>query len=60
MFRSRAEHIAAVYDACLLLRETVEKTDLLSIYDAHGLDDAKKLSLTCREIINLIAEGDLK
>lgn len=57
---SRQQHIAAVYDACMLLIETVNDTDLLDIYKTHGLYDAERLRDTCREITNLIAEGSIK
>lgn len=59
-FPSRAHHIAAVYDACKLLVDTYNNTDVLDIYHEHNLVDAYQLSSTCREILDLIAEGSIK
>jgi hypothetical protein len=59
-FPSRAHHIAAMYDACNLIVETYCHTDLLDVYEDHKLGDAYQLQLTCREILNLIAEGEIK
>jgi hypothetical protein len=59
-YPSRAHHIASVYDACKLLVDTYNNTDVLDIYENHKLGDAYQLQLTCREILRLIAEGDIK
>jgi hypothetical protein len=59
-YPSRAHHIASVYDACKLLVDTYNNSDVLDIYENHKLGDAYQLQLTCREILRLIAEGDIK
>ena len=59
-YPSRAHHIAAVYDACKVLVETYCHSDVLDIYEEHKLGDAYQLQLTCREILRLISEGDIK
>ncbi len=59
-FPSRSHHVAALYDACKLIVDTYNETDMLDIYDGHGLRDAYQLVATCREVTNLIAEGGIK
>lgn len=59
-YPSKAHHIAAVYDACKLLVETYCHSDLLDVYEEHKLGDAYQLQLTCREIVDLIAENVIK
>lgn len=59
-FPSRSHHVAALYDACKLIVDTYCHTDMLDIYEEHKLGDAYQLQLTCREIVNLIAEGEIK
>ena len=59
-FPSKAHHVAALYDACKLIVDTYCHTDLLDIYEDHKLGDAYQLQVTCREIVNLIAEGEIK
>ena len=59
-FPSRSHHTAALYDACKLIVDTYNNTDLLDLYEEKGLGDAYQLSSTCREIINLSAEGSIK
>lgn len=58
-FPSREHHIAAVYDACCLLIDTYETTDLLDVYEDNNLPDMKNTVATCKEILALIAEGSL-
>ena len=59
-FITRQQHIAALYDACHLIVDTYFQTDLLDIYEDHKLSDSHRLQATCREIMNLIAEGSIK
>lgn len=59
-YPSRPHHVAAVYDACQVIVDTYNNTDMLDIYEDHKLCDAYQLQLTCREIMNLIAEGYVK
>ena len=59
-YPSRTHHIAAVYDACKVLVETYCNTDVLDIYEEHKLGDAYHLQVTCRELMDLIAEGSIK
>lgn len=59
-FPSRAHHVAALYDACQLIVNTYCHTDMLDVYEDHKLHDAYVLQVTCREIANLIAEGEIK
>jgi hypothetical protein len=59
-FPSRAHHVASLYDACKLIVDTYCNTDLLDVYEDHKLGDAYQLQATCREIVNLIAEGEIK
>lgn len=59
-FPSRAHHVAALYDACKLIVDTYCNTDMFDLYEEHNLNDPYVLQVTCREIVNLIAEGEIK
>lgn len=59
-FPSRQHHVAALYDACALIVDTYRETDLFDLYSKEGLEDHINFAATAREIIGLIAEGDLK
>jgi hypothetical protein len=59
-FPSKAHHIAAVYDACALILDTYKETDLFKVYSDEGLEDHIDFAATAREIMGLIAEGDIK
>jgi hypothetical protein len=59
-FPSRAHHVAALYDACKLIVDTYCNTDMFDLYEDHKLNDPYVLQATCREILNLIAEGEIK
>jgi len=59
-FSSRAHHIAAVYDACALILDTYKESDLFKVYSDEGLEDHIDFAATAREIMGLIAEGDIK
>lgn len=59
-FPSRQHHIAALYDACALIVDTYRQSDLFKIYSVEGLEDHIDFAATAREIMGLIAEGDIK
>jgi len=59
-FHSREEHLSHLYDACKLILDTYRETDLFSVYSNEGLEDHINFAATAREIMGLIAEGDLK
>ena len=58
-FTSKEEHQAALYDACLLIVNTYNGSDLLdgvSVNDVTAYDFMK----FARQVVNEIAEGNLK
>jgi hypothetical protein len=59
-FPSRAHHVASLYDACALILDTYKESDLFNIYSVEGLEDHINFAATAREIMGLIAEGDIK
>lgn len=59
-FQSKAHHIAALYDACALIVDTYRQSDLFKVYSDEGLEDHIDFAATAREIMGLIAEGDIK
>ena len=59
-FPTRQHHLASLYDACALILDTYRETDLFSVYSDEGLEDHINFAATAREIMGLIAEGDLK
>ena len=54
-FASEAEHKAAIYDACLLLVETYNRTDMLDFYEHNGVTPYTFMTFA-RNILNRIAE----
>jgi hypothetical protein len=56
-FRSKEEHLAALYDACLLIVNTYNQSDLL---DGYNPDDVSGYDFMrfARMILNQIAEGN--
>ena len=58
-FPTRQHNIAALYDACQLIVDTYKQTDLFSVYTKEGLEDHIDFAATAREIMGLIAEGDM-
>ena len=56
-FRSQEEHLAALYDACLLIVNTYNQSDLL---DGYNPDDVSGYDFMrfARMILNQIAEGN--
>jgi len=59
-FPSKAHHLAALYDACALILDTYKETDIFKVYSDEGLEDHIDFAATAREIMGLIAEGDIK
>ncbi len=59
-FPTRQHHVAALYDACALILDTYKESDLFDVYSSEGLEDHINFAATAREIMGLIAEGDLK
>jgi hypothetical protein len=58
-FPSKEHHIAALYDACALIVDTYKETDVFKVYSDEDLEDHINFAATAREIMGLIAEGDL-
>jgi len=58
-FQSKAHHLAALYDACALIVDTYRESDVFKVYSDEGLEDHIDFAATAREIMGLIAEGDL-
>jgi tagatose-1,6-bisphosphate aldolase non-catalytic subunit AgaZ/GatZ len=56
-FRSQEEHSAALYDACLLIVNTYNQTDMLDGYDPYGVTSYDFMKFA-RHILNQIAEGN--
>ena len=62
-FHSKEEHQAALYDACLLIVNTYNQSDMLDGYtieNANGYVTAYDFMKYARNILNRIAEGQLK
>jgi hypothetical protein len=57
IYISEAEHKAAVYDACLLLVNTYNRTDMLDFYEHNGVTPYTFMTFA-RNILNQIAEGN--
>lgn len=56
-FSSREEHLSHLYDACLLIVNTYNQTDLLDFYAVDGVSPYDYVRFA-RNIINQIAEGN--
>ena len=59
-FPSKAHHLADLYDACALIVNTYTETDVFDVYSKEGLEDHINFAATAREIMGLIAEGEIK
>jgi hypothetical protein len=53
-FPSKEAHQAALYDACLLIVNTYNQTDMLDGYDPHGVTSYDFMKFA-RHILNQIA-----
>jgi hypothetical protein len=56
-FRSKEEHQAALYDACLLIVNTYNQSDLLDGYDPDDVS-AYDFMRFARKVLNSLAEGN--
>lgn len=59
-FPSRAHHLAALYDACQLIVQSYRESDVFDVYEKEKLDDHVNFAATARELMGLIAEGEIK
>jgi hypothetical protein len=58
-FHSEEEHLSHLYDACLLIVNTYNQTDMLDGYDVRGVTSYDFMQFA-RRILNNISEGQLK
>jgi hypothetical protein len=58
-FNSKEEHLAALYDACLLIVNTYNQSDVLDGVDM-GLYTPFQFMKSARNVVNQIAEGNIK
>ena len=56
-FHSKEEHQAALYDACLLIVNTYNQSDMLDFYEHNGVTPYTFMTFA-RNILNQIAEGN--
>ncbi len=56
-FNAEAAHQAALYDACLLIVNTYNQTDMLDFYEHNGVTPYTFMTFA-RNILNQIAEGN--
>ena len=56
-FHSKEDHSAALYDACLLIVNTYNQTDMLDFYEHNGVTPYTFMTFA-RNILNQIAEGN--
>jgi len=56
-FRSEEEHKAALYDACLLIVNTYNQSDMLEDYAYRGQTSYEFMTFA-RHILNEISEGN--
>lgn len=59
-FPTKEHHLAALYDACALIVNTYKETNVFEVYSNEGLEDHINFAATAREIMELIAVGELK
>ena len=56
LFHTKEEHLAALYDACLLLVNTYNGSDLLDFYEYDGVTSYGFMKFA-RNVLNQIADG---
>ena len=56
-FHSKEEHQAALYDACLLIVNTYNQSDMLDFYEHNGVTPYTFMTFA-RNVINQIGEGN--
>jgi hypothetical protein len=54
-FQSKEEHQAALYDACLLIVNTYNQSDMLDFYEHNGVTPYTFMTFA-RNVINQLAE----
>jgi hypothetical protein len=54
-FHSKEEHIAALYDSCLLIVNTYNQTDMLDFYEHNGVTPYTFMTFA-RNILNQISQ----
>jgi len=56
-FHSKEEHKAALYDACLLIVNTYNQSDVIDFYECDGVSPYSFMKFA-RNILNRTAEGN--
>jgi hypothetical protein len=56
-FSSKEEHISHLYDACLLIVNTYNQSDMLDFYEHNGVSPYAFMTFA-RNVLNQIAEGN--
>ena len=56
-FASQGEHKAALYDACLLIVNTYNQSDMLDFYEHNGVTPYTFMTFA-RNVLNQIGEGN--
>ena len=56
-FASQEEHKAAIYDACLLIVNTYNQSDMLDFYEHNGVTPYTFMTFS-RNVLNQIGEGN--
>jgi N-acetylglucosamine kinase-like BadF-type ATPase len=56
-FTSKEEHLSHLYDACLLIVNTYNQSDMLDFYEHNGVTPYTFMTFA-RNILNHIAEGN--
>ena len=56
-FHSKEEHQAALYDACLMIVNTYNQSDMLDFYEHNGVTPYTFMTFA-RHILNSIGEGN--
>lgn len=56
-FNSKQEHQAALYDACLLIVNTYNQSDMLDFYEHNGVSPYDFMKFA-RNVLNQIAESN--
>jgi hypothetical protein len=56
-YHSKEEHLSHLYDACLLIVNTYNQSDMLDFYEHNGVTPYTFMTFA-RNILNQIAEGN--
>jgi N-acetylglucosamine kinase-like BadF-type ATPase len=56
-YHSKSEHLSHLYDACLLIVNTYNQSDMLDFYEHNGVTPYTFMTFA-RNILNHIAEGN--